>query len=156
MEFLETKTSHCDIFDYKNFRYGGDHDHETYVKPNEYRPDVVENLLKKTNTGVYISVGSERSFIGASMANSEYLYLVDYDYIVNQYNMINIWLLQLAVNYTSYIHLRNAKTIETWKMVCSDKIIAITAKKNSLKAVKFLNFGKNIELLQIISNVKPI
>lgn len=80
----------------------------SYVRPNERSPEKAKKILFEAPEGVYVSVGTERGFIGASMAmNTTHLVLVDYDLNVNLFNQLNIFLLKIAVDLNDYRYLRN-------------------------------------------------
>ena len=50
-----------------------------YLPPNEQHPAVGLPIYRKSNHGVYVSVGSERSFIGAALSSANGLFVIDYD-----------------------------------------------------------------------------
>src|SRR5579862_5108327 len=50
-----------------------------YLPPNEQHPAVALPIYRKSNHGVYVSVGSERSFIGAALSRAKALFVIDYD-----------------------------------------------------------------------------
>ena len=50
-----------------------------YIPPNEQRPAVALPIYRRSNHGIYVSVGTERSFIGAALTKAEALFVIDYD-----------------------------------------------------------------------------
>src|SRR5438552_1673525 len=60
-----------------------------YISPNEKYPQDMTGILAQSNGGAYISVGTERSFIGFAMSNATHLVAIDLDEQVNKFNQIN-------------------------------------------------------------------
>jgi hypothetical protein len=56
-----------------------------YLPPNEQHPALALPIYRNSNHGVYISVGTERSFIGAALTGASALYVVDYDPLAAQF-----------------------------------------------------------------------
>lgn len=84
-----------------------------FVQPNEATPMDLKPVLKDAPKGVYVAVGSERGFIGASLSGSAtHLLLVDHDPRVVRFNRFNIGLLQLARDRSDYLYLRHHATHE--------------------------------------------
>jgi hypothetical protein len=50
-----------------------------YLPPNEQHPAVALPIYRKSNHGVYVSVVTERSFIGAALSRAKALFVIDYD-----------------------------------------------------------------------------
>ena len=50
-----------------------------YVPPNEQHPALALPIYGKSNRGIYLSVGTERSFIGAALTRTNALFVIDYD-----------------------------------------------------------------------------
>ncbi len=76
-----------------------------YLFDNEFYPGDAEPLLRG-HQGVYVAVGAERGFMGAALANSSGLLLVDHGGNVVFYNRINIALLKIAEDQNDYRKLR--------------------------------------------------
>src|SRR4051812_12231704 len=68
----------------------------TYLAPNETNPQDARALLGKSNGGIYVSVGSERSFIGAAMAKAGRIVVVDTDPEIIRFVRLNAALLRVA------------------------------------------------------------
>jgi len=60
-----------------------------YIPPNEQHPAVALPIFRKSNHGVYVSVGTERSFIGAAMTRAKALYVIDYDLLAVRFAKVN-------------------------------------------------------------------
>ncbi len=62
----------------------------SYLIPNESNPEALTPALKEAPSGIYLTVGTERSFFGAVLAkNITHLLVVDLDPQVKAYNEIN-------------------------------------------------------------------
>ncbi len=85
-----------------------------YVPPNEQHPAVAMPIWAKSNHGAYVSVGTERSFIGAAVTRAAALVVIDYDSAVVQFTTINRALLAASANRDDYITLRLAATQDIW------------------------------------------
>jgi hypothetical protein len=84
------------------------HIYSTFVIPNESDPQNILPLWKNVSNGVYLSVGSERGFIGAAYSNADHLLLIDHESIVVFFNSVNILLLKSAQgDRLEYIRLRS-------------------------------------------------
>lgn len=82
-------------------------DASDFVRPNERNPKKSAFLLKEAPEGVYLSVGTERGFMGATLApNTSHLLLVDMDPNVHIFNYLNILFLKLAKDRQDYKYLR--------------------------------------------------
>ncbi len=73
-----------------------------------------KSLIEKAPAGLYLSVGGERSFRGASMSNATGLVIMDYSRPVLQFARINRELLK-ADDLQQYLHLRFDATYKEWK-----------------------------------------
>src|ERR1700751_6313199 len=60
-----------------------------YLPPNEQHPAVGLPIYRKSNHGVYVSVGSESSFIGAALTRAKALYVIDYDLLAERFAKVN-------------------------------------------------------------------
>jgi len=78
----------------------------SYVEPNELHPEHARPIFEKAQPGAYVSVGTERSFVGAAAAGATHLVLVDRDPAVASYNRANAELLRLAADREQYLALR--------------------------------------------------
>lgn len=82
-------------------------DASDFVRPNERDPQDSIKILRLAPSGIYLSVGSERGFIGTALAqNTSHLLLVDKDPKVYIFNRLNILLLTMAKNLEDYQFLR--------------------------------------------------
>lgn len=81
----------------------------------EFQIGKIKHMVEHAPEGVYISVGSERTFRGASMApHITKVYLLDVSPEIIRFNQINMELLK-APNRETYLHLRWEATYEDWK-----------------------------------------
>ncbi|MCX6112547.1 MAG: hypothetical protein NTY22_04575, partial [Proteobacteria bacterium] len=76
--------------------FGSVYDPDSYIQPNELHPENAKPIFDKINKGVYISVGSERGFISASMTGASDLLLIDKYGGVVLYNRIKIGLISIS------------------------------------------------------------
>jgi hypothetical protein len=101
---------------------------ESYIIPNEEYPQHARKILSKAPSGLYVSVGTERGFIGVSQAKgASHLLLLDNNSDVVNFNKINIELLKLSETREDYLQLRHAENRQVWL----DRL-----KKNSLHSGK--------------------
>ena len=90
---------------------------KSYVVPNETFTHKLAPIVKDAPKGVYISVGTERGFIGASLAeNTSHLLLLDRDPRVVFFNRMNAALLDLAkeADPLDYLKLRLSASHDEW------------------------------------------
>jgi hypothetical protein len=86
----------------------------TYVPPNEQHPAVALPIWKQSNHGAYVSVGTERSFMGATVTRAEALVVIDYDAAIVEFAAINRALLAASHDREDYITLRLTAPAEVW------------------------------------------
>jgi len=86
-----------------------------YLPPNEQHPAIALPIYHKTNHGVYVSVGTERSFIGAALTGAKALYVIDYDPVAVRFAKINRALLAASNNRTDYANLRLTVPQDVWR-----------------------------------------
>lgn len=67
-----------------------------FLTPNEHNPRLALPALKKTEFGVYISVGTERGFMHAAASNATHLLLLDSDRQIVLQNRMTILILKLS------------------------------------------------------------
>lgn len=77
-----------------------------YLPPNEQHPSLALPIYRKSNHGVYVSVGTERSFIGAALTGAKALYVIDYDLLAVRFAKVNRALLAASTNRADYVKLR--------------------------------------------------
>jgi hypothetical protein len=97
-----------------------------YLPPNEQHPAVALPIYRKSNHGVYVSVGTERSFIGAALSGANALYVIDYDPLTIRFANINRALLAASTDRADYLNLRLSASPELWlqrsqRLATSDK-----------------------------------
>ena len=97
-----------------------------YLPPNEQHPAVALPIYRKSNHGVYVSVGSERSFIGAALSRANALFVIDYDPRIIRFAKINRALLAASTDRADYLNLRLSASPELWqqrslRLVAEDK-----------------------------------
>ncbi len=89
-----------------------------FLAPNEKNPQHLKPLVKQAPMGAYISVGTERGFIGAALTpGATHLVLTDIDPNVVQFNQINIALLTLSGSQSEYLKLRMAQDEKAWTQI---------------------------------------
>jgi hypothetical protein len=86
-----------------------------YLPPNEQHPAVALPLFVQSNHGTYVSVGTERSFIGAALTNAQALMVIDYDPEVIRFASINRALLAAGTGREDYLNLRLHAGPEIWR-----------------------------------------
>lgn len=86
-----------------------------YLPPNEQHPAVALPIYHKSNHGVYVSVGTERSFIGAALSGAEALFVIDYDPQTVRFANINRALLAASTDRADYLNLRLSASPELWQ-----------------------------------------
>jgi hypothetical protein len=79
----------------------------TFVVPNEVNPELARPIFDQLPKGAYLSVGTERGFIGAALSpNVDHLVFLDRDPKVILFDKINVELLRLATSREDYVQLR--------------------------------------------------
>lgn len=68
----------------------------TFLLPNENEPELALPIWKQSSNGIYLSVGSDRSFLGAAQSNADYLLALDRDPGIVAYNRMMIEMLKIA------------------------------------------------------------
>src|SRR4051812_25922144 len=68
--------------------------HGYFLAPNERFPQHLRPVLADSAPGVYVTVGTERGFIGTTMSGADYLFLFDIDLWAVYYNRATILLLR--------------------------------------------------------------
>ena len=86
-----------------------------YLPPNEQHPAVALPIYRKSNHGVYVSVGTERSFIGAALTRAKALYVIDYDPLAVRFAKVNRALLAASTNRADYATLRLSASQDDWR-----------------------------------------
>jgi hypothetical protein len=86
-----------------------------YLPPNEQHPAVALPIYRKSNHGVYVSVGTERSFIGAALSRANALFVIDYDSQTIRFANINRALLAASTDRADYLNLRLSASPELWQ-----------------------------------------
>jgi hypothetical protein len=86
-----------------------------YLPPNEQHPAVAIPIFHMSNHGVYVSVGTERSFIGAALTGAKGLYVIDYDLLAVRFAKVNRALLAASTNRADYVKLRLTASQDVWR-----------------------------------------
>ena len=86
-----------------------------YLPPNEQHPAVALPIYRKSNQGVYVSVGTERSFIGAALSGASALFVIDYDPLAIRFAIIDRALLAASIDRADYLNLRLTASAELWQ-----------------------------------------
>ncbi len=103
-----------------------------FIAPNERQIGIVRKEFEKVPAGVYVTVGTERGFMGAAMqgGRAKGLVLIDRDQKVNLYNLINRSLLAVAKNREHYLQLRlKSNFADILKMIQSSPELSVENKK---------------------------
>lgn len=88
----------------------------TFIAPNEQNPCKAKPVYEGMDSSrVLLSVGTERSFIGAALSKASYLFMFDMDSGVTVYNEINTLLLKAANDRADYLYLRLESGKEEWQ-----------------------------------------
>lgn len=87
----------------------------TYLCPNELNIANARTIFEKSNKGVYVSVGSERSFMGAALSRAQALFVIDIDQDVITFVKINKALLSVSKNKEHYYYLRTRASFHEWQ-----------------------------------------
>lgn len=88
---------------------------KVFIISTEFQIGKIKHMVERALEGVYISVGSERSFRGISMApHVTHAYLLDLSPEIIRFNQLNVELLK-APNRKDYLHLRWEASYEDWK-----------------------------------------
>ncbi len=88
-----------------------------YICPNEFNPGMAMPIFDKSNHGAYVSVGSDRAFIGAALTRAEALYVVDIDPDIITFAKINRALLAASIDKVNYFNLRYLASFTDWSEV---------------------------------------
>jgi hypothetical protein len=86
-----------------------------YLPPNEQHPALALPIYRKSNHGVYVSVGTERAFIGAAVTGAKGLYVIDYDLLAVRFVKVNRALLAVSRNRVDYVNLRLTAPLDVWQ-----------------------------------------
>ena len=87
----------------------------SYLPPNEQHPAVALPIFRKSNHGAYVSVGTERSFVGAALTRAKALYVIDYDLLAVRFAKVNRALLAASTNRADYLNLRLTAAQDIWQ-----------------------------------------
>ncbi|MAF91510.1 MAG: hypothetical protein VX583_10340 [Bdellovibrionota bacterium] len=103
--FVGSNSAKANFIDYSennNFSWT-----ESYLVPNEYSMEKARPIFSNSKEGIYIGVGTERSFVGASLSKATHLLLADLDQDIITYNRMMIELLKYAESKEAFYHLRS-------------------------------------------------
>lgn len=118
-----------------------------YVIPNEIYPEEAKNIWQQAPKGAYISVGTERGFIGASLTPlATHLILIDLVPEIVFYNRMNVLLLKISSSLADYLSLRQATSIDRWQINVK-KMADLTSEERELLNSKI--FFEKFKALQI-------
>lgn len=100
---------------------------ESFVRPNERRPKKALPIWKESTNGTYVSVGTERGFIGFANSKADALVMVDFHPYVVTYNETNRILLKLANDFKDYVFLKKSASFnEIYKRMQQSKMFEAT------------------------------
>src|ERR1700726_4700780 len=91
-----------------------------FIPPNEQHPALALPIYRKSNHGVYVSVGTERSFIGAALTEAQALIVIDYDPEAVRFANINRALLAASTDRADYVRLRLHASQDFWRESSQD------------------------------------
>lgn len=95
---------------------------DSFVTPNELSPELFLSTLENAKVGVYLTVGTERSFMGLAMAkNVSHLLVIDYNGYVIMYNQSTRALLIAADSPEEFRKFKFAKDYSTW-IIAKEKL----------------------------------
>lgn len=116
-EWIETATSIQNASPSGDYLAGGaDSRGAQYVIPNEIYPEEAKNIWQQAPKGAYISVGTERGFIGASLTPlATHLILIDLVPEIVFFNRMNVLLLKISSSLNDYLSLRQATSFDRWQ-----------------------------------------
>lgn len=98
------------LAEFRDYRF------HSYLAPNEDQPVELLPILSAAPKGAYLSVGSERGFIGASLRSGiSRLILADRDPSVVLFNRLNVALLMVSTHLKDYRHLRFEASATEWR-----------------------------------------
>ncbi len=87
-----------------------------FTDPDEANASSAMAILERAPRGAYISVGTERGFVGASLSPGvDRFILVDVDEKAVRFNRVNTALLRVSTDRTDYLDLRLKGKLEDWK-----------------------------------------
>ncbi len=111
--------------------------HFGFEHPNETLPQYAIPILKNAPQGVYVSVGTERGFIGGALAEkASHLLLADVDPKVVFYNKINAVLLKLSQDRKDYLKLRFDTQPNKWLAIAEKRGLDQAASQIIQSAIK--------------------
>jgi hypothetical protein len=94
----------------------------SFVVPNERHPEDMRAILEHSPGGAYMTVGTERGFIGAALGRGiTHLVLMDLDPAVILYDRTNIALLRLARTREEYSRLRSKAGRREWVSLAKER-----------------------------------
>jgi hypothetical protein len=86
-----------------------------YLAPNERYPATAAPVFENAPLGVYVTVGTERGFMSASLTpKATHLVLIDIDPEVILFDRINTLLLKISENREDYLNLRLTDSQTIW------------------------------------------
>ena len=90
-------------------------DKTKFIAPNERRPYEMKPLIESAPEGLYIGLGSERTWFALGHGEKwRGAILIDQNPNVAIYNQINLALLRVSENFTDYLRLRTSSDHRLW------------------------------------------
>lgn len=117
----------------------------SFVAPNEWHPEHTIELVRDAPEGVYISVGTERGVIGATITQKvTHLVLGDYDPEVLRYNQINVALAGAShrKDREHFVSLRKALDHDVWLDAVKAKVNILPEHKEILSSADNFKFWR--------------
>jgi hypothetical protein len=108
-----------------------------FIAPNEVYPQRLSPYVNIAPPGAYVSVGTERGFIGFALTpQATSLVLIDIDKGIVVYNQINTLLLKISKNRKHYLELRLHPNVESWMNASEEARLTDLEKAFLLEQVK--------------------
>ncbi|MBF0206548.1 MAG: hypothetical protein HQK53_06635 [Oligoflexia bacterium] len=103
---------------------------KSYLAPNETKPIDATAIFNNLAPGLYVSVGTERGFLAASVSEITHLLLLDGNFQVVYFNRLNIALLKMSHSRKDYLRLRLHPAASYW--YDSQRLSVLTEAERSL------------------------
>lgn len=87
-------------------KWSADYQKAPFVAPTEFSPLDMSPITNEAKKGLYVSVGTDRGFIGAALSNANHLLLLDHNPDSVLFNRLNIALLKISKDRGDYMNLR--------------------------------------------------
>lgn len=124
------------------YMYGQRVNFDQFIAPNEENPARILPFLKEIPPGAYISIGTERSFMSASMLSPiNLLVILDVSEAATVFSRINVLLLKIADSRSDYVYLRFRASLSDWNLSATKA--KLTEDEKALLSVAHYNWWKS-------------